>query len=110
MPWAPVMVPPLSLIHIFLVGQLNVIGDHHIKDEIGVQRAGGDAEVMDGEGGADLGGQLLSKRPQPLYLRIAHLDGVHMDDRLDVELLVEFPLCLLYTSTVGGQPGQELLH
>ena len=56
---------PSQALFDLLVGQLNVIGDHHIKDEIGVQRAGGDAEVMDGEGGADLGGQLLSKRPQP---------------------------------------------
>ena len=81
-----------------------------------MQRAGGDAEVMDGEGGADLGGQLLSKRPQPLYLRIAHLDGVHMDDRLDVELLVEFPLDVvnnimdLQNIGIGGHLGVDAHH
>ena len=48
-----------------VVGEAEVIGHHHVKDQVGVDGAGGDAEIVDGELGIQGGGQFSHLLPQP---------------------------------------------
>ena len=72
-------------------GEGAVVGNEQIEEEIGVQRTGGDAEIVDGQGGVDGLGQFCHLIAQGQGA-LVHDDGIHVDDRLNVMLGLQFPL------------------
>ena len=67
-------------------------------------------------GGMELGGQLGGELAQPVHLRVADLNGIDVDDRLNAELPVELPLDVvddivdLHQVGVGGHLGVDAHH
>ena len=85
-----------------LGGVFAVQGTHHIKDEVGVVRAAGDAEIVHGELRVDLRQQVGRHDAAFGGFFITDGDGVHMDADLTAQLVVDLPFHRIDDIMDGG--------
>ena len=86
----------------FLGGVFAVQGAHHIKDEVGVVRAAGDAEIVHGKLRVDLRQQVGRHDAAFGGFFITDGDGVHVDADLTAQLVVDLPFHRIDDIMDGG--------